>query len=128
MLSIALQIVFGLILVGGAAMMFWLPFAIAKNLKKSGDYRLDLARRVELVRHGGMLKALDINVTEYLYQTRITDVHRQLKACNDCDRQVACVEDLASGKVNLDQVQYCKNHGDLREIKAAQEARAEKVA
>lgn len=79
-----------LILFATGCLMFWLPFAILRNLKRGGDGSYQLAKPLEQVRHGEMLKALCVNVDQYLHKTRIANVHRQLKACNDCENLKRC--------------------------------------
>lgn len=127
-MSIVLNVLFAAVLLATIGIMFWLPFAISRSLKRGGDYRQELAVRLDQVRHGSMLKALDIDVTKYLFQTNLSDVHRQIKACNDCDRFKQCESSLNEQPVTLDKVSFCLNHSDLLTLKAAQDARVNTAA
>ena len=127
-MSIVLNILFAAVLLSMIGIMFWLPFAISRSLKRGGDYRQELAVRLEEVRHGSMLKALDIDVTNYLFQTNLSDVHRQMQACNDCDKFQLCESSLKEEPVTLDKVSFCRNHKDLLTLKAAQDARVNTAA
>lgn len=127
-MSIVLNILFAAVLLSMVGIMFWLPFAISKSLKRGGDYRQELGIRLEQVRHGSMLKALDIDVTKYLFETNLSEVHRQIKACNDCDKFAQCEASLNEDPVTLDKVSFCLNHKDLLTLKAAQDARVNTAA
>lgn len=127
-MSFVLNVLFAAVLLSTIAIMFWLPFAISRSLKRGGDYRQELGVRLQQVRHGSMLKALDIDVTKYLFETNLSDVHRQIKACNDCDKFEQCESSLNEEPVTLDKVSFCLNHKDLLTLKAAQDARISTAA
>ncbi len=103
---------------GLAALVFALLLftAIIFNLKIGIKYRKSLAQEFERLRLSRMLAALGIDVTAYLYEEPITDIHAQMKRCSTCENTVQCDERLTTGDVDADTIEFCNNEESLQSM------------
>lgn len=103
----------GLLAVVFAVLLF---VAIIFNLRIGIRYRKSLAREFERLRLSRMLDALGLDVTAYLYEERITDIHNQMKRCATCGNTEQCDDQLANGQVDGDTIGYCNNEKSLQSM------------
>lgn len=114
------------IIVGGAlalllvSFMFRLIYTIATNMINGRKFHLALEQEFNKFRLSNMLSALGINKTAYLYQSKVKDIHRQMKSCSSCENTDECDEKLATPNVDITEIKFCNNEAELKEIKQNQ--------
>jgi len=111
--SLVVAGVLGLAVVVFALLLF---VAIIFNLKVGIRYRKSLAQEFARLRLSRMLAALGIDVTAYLYEEPITDIHAQMKRCSNCDNTSQCDDRLTSGTVSADNIGFCNNEDSLQSM------------
>lgn len=103
----------GLLAVVFAVLLF---VAIIFNLKIGIRYRKSLAQEFERLRLSRMLEALGLNVTTYLYEEPITEIHAQMKRCATCENTGTCDEKLGAGEVSAEDIEFCNNEKSLQSM------------
>ncbi|MGD2052766.1 MAG: DUF6455 family protein [Gammaproteobacteria bacterium] len=119
------------LIVGGILGVFILyvimrmSYVIMRNVIVGMEFRKNLARQVNALRLNKMLAALGIDVNGYLHKERIIDIEEQIEKCSSCQNTETCDDQLASGTIKVDNIDYCNNEEALQHIvasKAAQES------
>lgn len=114
------------IIVGGAllVMVSWfmlrLSYTVAMNLINGRKFHHSLQQEFSKLRLSNMLTALGINKTEYIYQTNVSDINKQMKSCSDCTNTDECDEKLSKPDIDITEIEFCNNEADLKEIKQQQ--------
>lgn len=116
-------------IVGGALTLllanfiFRLIYTITTNMINGRKFHLALEQEFNKLRLSKMLSALGINKTAYIHQTKVKDIHQQMKSCSSCDNTDECDEELSTSDVDISKLKFCKNEAELKEIKQDQSAR-----
>ena len=119
------------IIIGGLLAVFMLyvimrmSYVIMRNVIVGMEFRKNLAKKVEALRLGRMLSALGIDTGNYLHSERVIDIENHIDRCASCDNTETCDDQLASGKIQAGNIDYCNNEASLQEIvskKAGQES------
>jgi len=114
------------VIVGGALLImlmvfvFRLVYTIMTNLVNGRKFHHSLDQQFNSLRLSNMLTALGINKTDYLYQTKVKDIHRQMNSCTDCTNTDVCDEKLATKDVAITKIPFCNNEEELKAIKQQQ--------
>jgi len=114
------------IIVGGLLVLLLVIFIIRLfynitiNLINGRKFHHALEKDFSKLRLNNMLSALDINKTQYLYQTNVKDIHQQMKRCTDCTNTTDCDEKLDSPEVDVTEIDFCNNEENLKKIKRHQ--------
>lgn len=104
---------FGLLLAG-----FFVFFAIAVtfNIKAGKKYRKNLAAQVEQLRLGRMLSALGIDTAAYLHSEPGLEIRNHINRCAECRNTDTCDAELTRDEVSAENIGYCNNETDLKQI------------
>lgn len=94
----------------------YLFFTIIFNVKTGIRYRKSLAKTVYALRLSKMFDALGIDTYEYLHKERVADIKNQVKRCSECENTQQCDDGLSSNAINTENISYCNNESDLRDI------------
>lgn len=103
----------------GIAMLYLvmrLSYIIYVNVITGIKFRSALARKLHQLRLNRMLTALGIDLNIYLHHEQIVDIENQMSKCSACGNTEICDDQLASGQVNTDNIDYCNNEESLKEI------------
>jgi len=90
---------------------------ISKNMKQGKVVRQRLAQRVESLRMSKMLRALGLDLTQYLYTVPITKINDSMKKCEHCPTTDICDDNLQKGHLETDEIDFCPNHECLGKFK-----------
>ncbi len=93
-----------------------LSYVIFVNVITGMRFRKMLATRVHKLRLNRMLAALGIDTNTYVHNERIVDIENQMSNCSSCENVDICDEQLTSGEVNADNIDYCNNEAALKEM------------
>lgn len=113
-------------IVGGAlallvtGFMLRLFYTISINLINGRKFHHSLEQEFNRLRLSNMLTALGINKTEYIYQTKVKDIHQQMSQCSDCNNTDECDEKLATADLDVSNIEFCNNEASLKELKQQQ--------
>lgn len=114
------------IIVGGALALLLVGFilrliyTVATNMRNGRKFHLALEQELYKFRLSNMLSALGIDKTAYIYQSKVKDIHRQMKSCSSCGNTDECDEKLAESNVDITEIKFCNNEAELKEIKRNQ--------
>jgi len=111
----------GIYVVLFAFMVIYIITAIIFNIKAGIKYRQRLAKKLHQLRMSKMIRALGIDVEKYLHQERIHEIKQQMTRCAECQNTDKCDEDLASGIVTPNNISYCNNENELKNIASKQQ-------
>jgi len=103
-----------------AGFMLRLFYTIATNLINGRKFHHSLEQQFNKLRLSSMLSALGINKTDYIYQTSVKDITRQMNNCSDCTNTDECDEKLATTEVAISEIEFCNNEAQLNELKQQQ--------
>lgn len=103
-----------------ANFIFRLIYTISTNVINGRKFHLALEQEFNKLRLSKMLSALGINKTAYIYQTKVKDIHQQMKSCSSCENTDECDEELSTPNVDITKLKFCKNEAELKEIKQNQ--------
>ena len=112
--------------VGGAlvAMVSWfmlrLTYTIGINLVNGRKFHHALDQEFSKLRLNKMLSALGISKTDYIYQSSVKDIQRQMKSCSDCNNTDECDEKLTTPDIDVTKIEFCNNEEELKDIKQKQ--------
>jgi len=112
--------------VGGAlvAMVSWfmlrLTYTIGINLVNGRKFHHALDQEFSKLRLNKMLSALGISKTDYIYQSSVKDIQRQMKSCSDCNNTDECDEKLTTPDIDVTETEFCNNEEELKDIKQKQ--------
>lgn len=110
-------------IVGAAlvAMVSWfmlrLTYTIAINLINGRKFHHALDQKFSKLRLSKMLSALGISKTDYIYQSSVRDIQRQMKSCSDCNNTDECDEKLTTPDIDVTEIEFCNNEEELKELK-----------
>lgn len=90
-----------------------LPVAIVFNVRAGELYREKMAGRIEKLRLGRMLGALDIDIDTYISRLQGVDIHTQMERCRTCTKLDRCDESLAQDHLSIDDIGFCSNRRSL---------------
>ncbi len=90
---------------------------ISRNMKQGKVVRQRLAQRVESLRMSKMLKALGLDLTQYLYTVPITKINDSMNKCEHCPTTDVCDDNLQKGHLETDEIDFCPNHECLGKFK-----------
>lgn len=113
-------------IVGGALLLLVtgfilrLSYAIMINLINGRKFHYELEQEFNRLRLSRMLSALGISQTDYIYQNSVKDINQQMKNCSDCTNTDACDDKLAAPELDVEEIEFCNNEADLKEIKQRQ--------
>ena len=116
------------VIVGGLLVLFMLyvilrmSYVIMRNVIVGMEFRKNLARKVNALRLNKMLAALGIDVNGYLHSERVLDIEEHIDRCSACQNTETCDDQLASGSVQADSIDYCNNEQSLQRIVAGKPA------
>jgi len=99
-----------------------MSYVIMRNVIVGMEFRKQLAREVHALRLNKMLGALGINVNSYLHSERVIDIEEHIDQCASCENTASCDDELASGTVTADSIDYCNNEQALQHIVASKPA------
>ncbi len=98
-----------------------LMLRIRNNVIIGRTYRQALRAELSSLRLDRMLAALGINRELYLHQQKTRDIHQHIQRCRDCDHNDICDEKLHEKSVDANDIDYCNNAEQLKNIIAQQE-------
>ncbi len=113
-------------IVGGAlalllvSFIFRLIYTITTNMINGRKFHLELEQEFNKFRLSNMFSALGINKTAYIHQSKVKDIHQQMKSCSSCENTDECDEKLATPNVDINEIKFCNNEAELKEIKQNQ--------
>ena len=96
-----------LVFLGIVGMTFFI--AIAGNVSVMHPRRQALAQRVRWLRFHRRLERQQVDVDDYIEQTSVANLKRQIQACEDCAQVVACEEALAAPEGETPDFSFCPN-------------------
>lgn len=114
------MIVGGVLILLLANFIFRLIYTITTNVINGRKFHLSLEQEFNKLRLSNMLSALGINKTAYIYQTKVKDIHRQMKSCSSCENTDECDEKLSTPNLDVTEIEFCNNEAKLKEIKQNQ--------
>ena len=97
-----------------------LSYNIVVNIINGRKFHQALEQEFSKLRLNNMLAALDINKTDYIYQTNVKDIHQQMKNCTDCTNTTECDEKVATTDIDITEIEFCNNEEELQKIKHQQ--------
>jgi len=110
-------------IVGGALVlllsgfMLRLFYTIMINLINGRKFHHSLEKQFDQLRLSNMLAALGINKTQYIYQTNVKDIQKQMNSCSSCENTTTCDEKLNNDSIDITEIDFCNNEADLKTIK-----------
>lgn len=120
------------IIVGGALGLFLtyfllrLFYTVFINLINGRKFHHALAQQFDSLRLSKMLTALGISKTDYIYQTNVNDINKQMTSCSACKNTDECDDRLSEPDLDIAEIDFCNNEAELKEIKLQQEREASK--
>ena len=94
-----------------------LSYTIMKNLVNGRKFHHSLEQQFNKLRLSNMLIALGINKTDYIYQTNVNDIQKQMRSCSACSNTDECDDKLSNSAIEITEIEFCNNEADLKEIK-----------
>lgn len=98
-----------------------LSYTILINLVNGRKFHHALEQEFSKLRLSNMLTALGISKTDYIYQSSVRDIKQQMKSCSDCSNTEECDEKLAAADIDIEDIEFCNNEADLKELKQRQQ-------
>ncbi len=92
-----------------------LTWAILHNLREGQAFRQLLAQRLEQLRLHRLMGLMGLNTGKYLYQERIHDVERHMRACASCAETSRCDQALEHQQPEA-AAEFCANYQDLQKL------------
>jgi hypothetical protein len=92
--------------------VFRILFPIVRNLIKGFEFRRDLGKKIGDLRLSKMLRSLDIALPAYLHKNRVVDIEAHMRACQACETQQTCDEELG-GVQKPEDYSFCPNYPAL---------------
>ena len=110
--------VLAIVLLGLLLLVFTvlLPLSVVFNTRSGMNYRRVLARKLDKLRLGKMLKALGIDMNRYLSTEYVANIHKQMDRCTACANTEECDTRLAEGDVTAEQIDFCNNEESLQKL------------
>lgn len=114
------------IILGGGLTLFLLfiisgiLYIIIRNLINGRKFHYLLEQEFSKLRLSKMLTALGLSKKDYIYQTRVPDIQRQMNNCSDCTNTVECDEELSAQDIDISNIEFCDNEAELKGIKQRQ--------
>jgi len=87
---------------------------IAKNMKQGGIARKHLAKRVESMRMSRMLRALRLNLDQYLNYVPLVKIKHSMYQCENCTAIEQCDQKLEEGNLGFKDIDFCPNQACLK--------------
>jgi hypothetical protein len=80
--------------------------ALRNNFQSGQEVRKQIARRIEQLPFGKMLKRHKVDTIKFLYQIPLTEVESEIRVCQSCIKTVECNKALQSENSDLG---FCPN-------------------
>jgi len=93
-----------------------LPLSVMFSTRSGMNYRRVLARKLEKLRLGKMLKALGIDTSSYLSTEYVVNIHKQMDRCTACKNTEECDTRLDEGDLSAETIDFCNNEESLQKI------------
>ena len=103
--------------------IFRMSYVIMRNVIIGMEFRKKLATKVNDLRLNKMLSALGIDINSYLHSERVLDIEEHIDRCASCENTDTCDDQLASGNVQVSNIDYCNNEESLQQIVASKPSR-----
>jgi len=115
-----------LLLVGLAFIVLLVGFVlvITRNVRQGMLFRQKIARRMEHLRMEKMLRALGLDLSSYLHNVPASQVLQSAKRCEECSTVDVCDAQLAKGKLETDEIDFCPNQSELSQFEQAEKQRS----
>ena len=94
-----------------------LSYTIIMNLINGRKFHHSLEQQFNKLRLSSMLAALGINKTDYIYQTNVNVLKKQMNSCSACTNTEECDDILSKPNIEVTEIEFCNNEADLKEIK-----------
>ena len=88
--------------------------AIISNYHRAGELRRHLAYRIKTLPMFRMMQQQDIPLQYYLHYQSISDIERQVRRCESCNKKEFCSKELGKSPAEHE---YCENDPELEEIR-----------
>lgn len=95
------------------ALVFWLPFAIVRNLQTGEEFRDALRRALDELRLSRMLALLGVDRDRYLHHHSVLEIHKHMRRCDGCDEKAQCDAALEASESDPKALGFCANIDDL---------------
>lgn len=88
---------------------------ISGNFRNGQRLREGLYQRMGMLRMKKMLVKREVNVGDYLHKSMISDIERDIRVCENCNRITEC--DAALCSVKATDLSFCPNDTEFRKVK-----------
>jgi hypothetical protein len=92
--------------------------ALISNYRTGQEVRNELAKRIELLPFGKMLKSHNVELPKFLHKIPLTEIESEIKVCQSCSKTVECNKAQNSNSFENEVLNFCPNSQVILQQKA----------